>query len=199
MFRSWWHSLSSTLLGTRTWPDSLCRKPGSSTASSVLFWITVSKSGSSTTLGAAATCRLGRSSPPSATLPPLRRTGESSSPLTWLPTLRLPASRFCSSWDTRRFSIPKNCGISRTLWWRRGRLIPFWSERCRESTWLRSEAEKQERSWRPWWRGLWRSGSLTHWAELKHSREAMMTHLLSKLLMDHLSRIRSQTGSCQLL
>lgn len=124
-----WFLLRLPPPGTRTWLGFPCRKPGSSTASWVWFWSVVWRSGSLTTPGAAASCRLGTSSPPCATLRPTRRTGGWSCPSTWWPTLRLPVSRCCSSWDTRRCFIRRSCAICHTRWWRRGRSARILSDR----------------------------------------------------------------------
>lgn len=160
--------LPPSLQGMKTWLDSLCRKPGSCTTFLVLFLTTVWRSGSSITPGAAVTYRLGRSSPLSVIPLPLQRIGEWSYPLTWLHTLRLLASHFCSSWDTRQFFIPKSCEIFRTLWWRRGRLPHILSDQCHESVKLCYKAKKKNKNMRidgDNWNIAWSCSSLTDWSE----------------------------------
>lgn len=114
--------------GMKIWLGFPFRRPGSSTIFLAWCWITVWRTGSSTTPAAAVICRHGKSSPQFGTLRPTQRTGEWSYLSTWWFTLRLPASHSWSSLDTRQCSIPENWGTFHTLWWRTGRSSHFFKQ-----------------------------------------------------------------------
>lgn len=104
--------------GMKTWPGSLFKRPRNFTASWAWFWTTVWRTGSPTTPRAAAICHPSRSSPLSATLLLMQKTGGWSYPSTWWSSLKLPASHFWSSSVTRPSFTLGNWGIFHTLWWK---------------------------------------------------------------------------------